>query len=112
MDILFVIALGPLGAASVLVLISTRCGSLSAYIPEFALIGISLTLRGGGLAGGAESTSIAFRSLSVDSCWFALKDVSFLRDLPVEPAEGPEGGSRVLLRISGWLVSRDGATCI
>jgi hypothetical protein len=105
-DILIVIALGPLGAASVLVLI---CCSLSAYIPEFALMGISLILRGGGLARGAGSTSIAFRSLGADSCWFVLKAGSFLRGLPAELAEGPDGGNRVVLRRSEWLVSRDGA---
>jgi hypothetical protein len=70
---ILVIALGPLGAASVLELISARCGSLSAYIPEFALIGMSLILRGGGLAGGAVSTSIVFRSLGADDGCFALK---------------------------------------
>jgi hypothetical protein len=103
-------ARGPLGAASVLMLMSTRCCSLSAYIPEFALIGMSLNLIGGGLAGGTESTFIALRSLEVDGCCFALKAGSCFRDLLVEAAEGPDGGRRALVRRSGWLVSRGVAT--
>ena len=105
--ILFVIARGPLGAASVLMAVSPRCccGSLSAYIPEFTLMGVSLTLMGGGLEGGTKSTSMAFRSRA-EGCCLALSVGSFLRVLLVEPAEGPDGGNLALLRRSVWLASR------
>lgn len=106
---LFVIARGPLGAASVLVAISTRCCSLSAYMPEFALIVVSLILSTGGLGGGAESTSIAFRPLAIDR--WGENTGSTLRCLMMILPDGPNGGRRELFRDSTWLVSREETFC-
>ena len=58
---LLLMALGPRGATSAELVALLLFSTLSAYIPEFVLMGASLILTSGGLAGlDTEPASIAF----------------------------------------------------
>jgi hypothetical protein len=84
-DGLIAIARGPLGR-------SPLC-SLSAYIPEPALINGSFGLNDA-LDGVTLSTSIISRSLSAGDSLGESNGSCLLRDLGADVAEGPDGGSR------------------
>lgn len=81
-------ALGPRGAASAGLVALLLFSTLSAYIPELVLMGMSLVMIDDGLGG--------FDSMAFLAAWLELNPESCRRRPPAGPPEGPEGGKRWL----------------